>query len=299
MTDKTAPTDEEQFANAWKEGEAQRDATETEEDLIGDKPTVADPDESSAPVTDPPETTDVSLTAEQVKALAGEAAKYKQETMTWQGRAKKAKEEAERLEQAAQERQATLQAQTENVLTPEEQEELEQLNKDYPDSARQQALAAKRFKAEMLRTDLPKAVGEAQKPLMDRQAQQAKDLHTNTIAARHPDWAEVANSPTFQDWLDAQPYKLGVEYQRIRAQGKATEVVQLLDAFREAHPKQATVSTGTTNGKTTPPNNKRTTQLQASQMVRPRSAGAPAPKPDANDYAGGWEESRNHSRYKA
>lgn len=116
--------------------------------------------------------------------------------------------------------------------------------------AREEAKAA-REEAARLRAELTaKAAGAPEAPTADQpdalradvdalkfdQQQRVAHEHFRTIRGAHPDFESVAESAEFSKWLGAQPSVIRNAYSAVLQQGTAGEVVEMLDAYRAAHP---------------------------------------------------------------
>lgn len=73
-------------------------------------------------------------------------------------------------------------------------------------------------------------------PLKQHLAAQTAEAHFNTIHAKHPDLESVVESTEFNRWVDAQPSFVRDAYKGVLDKGTATQVVEMLDSYKAAHP---------------------------------------------------------------
>lgn len=215
----------------------------------------------------------------------------KEELKRWQGRTKKAKEEAEAEEARLaklREEQATALAQkaVDDEMTDEEKAELAEVLADYPQIAK--LIDVKLKKA--ISTEVPKVVNEHVDPVSKRVQASELEAHTSRIASKHADYVDVVNSDDFSQWLSrGVTYDEGKKFRQVIQQGSANQVIEMLDAFkgsRQPKPKQ----------NATDDSERRRQQLDAAATVRHRSVMPKHNRPvDQNDYDGAWNEATKRS----
>jgi hypothetical protein len=117
----------------------------------------------------------------------------------------------------------------------------------------------------------------------------AERAHFTAIAARHPDFRDVAQSPDFKAFLDGLPDDVRADAQNVAQGGTAEEVIDLLDVFKEtAGKKQAPAAAAQPSQEDT--GAAVDEDLQSMEGVR--SGGVRLPeKPAApkDDFEGAWE----------
>jgi hypothetical protein len=118
----------------------------------------------------------------------------------------------------------------------------------------------------------------------------AERAHFTAIAARHPDFRDVAQSPDFKAFLDGLPDDVRADAQNVAQGGTAEEVIDLLDVFKEtAGKKQAPAAAAQPSQEDT--GAAVDEDLQSMEGVR--SGGVRLPeKPAAprDDFEGAWAE---------
>jgi hypothetical protein len=73
-------------------------------------------------------------------------------------------------------------------------------------------------------------------PLQQQRAAEVTTSHFDQIIAKHPDLDSVVESKELQDWLKAQPSFARDAYVNVLQKGTATQVIELLDLFKQASP---------------------------------------------------------------
>ena len=76
-------------------------------------------------------------------------------------------------------------------------------------------------------------------PIQSKQVESAADAHFNAINSRHPDVESVVLSQEFANWVSTQPSVARPAIQAAIEQGSATEVIEVLDAYKLASGKKA------------------------------------------------------------
>lgn len=77
-------------------------------------------------------------------------------------------------------------------------------------------------------------VQEALSPLAKQSEEKAVESHYNAIYTAHPDADSVAESQELQNWIDSQPSFLRNAYSDVFNQGTATQIIEMLDQFKQA-----------------------------------------------------------------
>ena len=77
-------------------------------------------------------------------------------------------------------------------------------------------------------------------PIQSKQIESATDAHFDAINSRHPDVESVVLSQEFANWVNKQPSVARPAIQAAIEQGSATEVIEVLDAYKLASGKTAT-----------------------------------------------------------
>lgn len=78
------------------------------------------------------------------------------------------------------------------------------------------------------------AVSKALEPYQANQRDQAEESHFKTIYDAHPDTDSIVESKEMADWIGAQPGFARSGYEAVLKQGTASEVVEMLDAFKSS-----------------------------------------------------------------
>jgi chromosome segregation ATPase len=143
-----------------------------------------------------------------------------------QARMTKATQEAAELRRnvaVLQQTVADLQSQLAGAATRQDEvdEELSRLSEEYPDIA--QPLLKKLSRLE-------ETVTQYRTQMATDQSQATLQVHFDTIRKSHPDMDDVVVSDDFTGWLERQSQL----WQRVASEGSATEVVELLDRYKEA-----------------------------------------------------------------
>lgn len=76
-------------------------------------------------------------------------------------------------------------------------------------------------------------------PIQSKQVESVTDAHFNAINSRHPDVESVVLSQEFANWVSKQPSVARPAIQAAIEQGSATEVIEVLDAYKLASGKTA------------------------------------------------------------
>lgn len=78
------------------------------------------------------------------------------------------------------------------------------------------------------------ALAKALKPIEAQQQQDVAQAHFAAIFERHPDAESIAESKELADWIAAQPSFARAGLEAVLKQGTASEVVEMLDAFKSS-----------------------------------------------------------------
>ena len=73
-------------------------------------------------------------------------------------------------------------------------------------------------------------------PLQAQQAASATDEHFSAIAKAHPDAESVAQSAELESWVNSKPTFVRDVYKNVIGQGTASQVIELLNAFKAEKP---------------------------------------------------------------
>lgn len=82
-------------------------------------------------------------------------------------------------------------------------------------------------------------VDEALKPLQQREEVDARTAHFNAIEQAHPDFESVVESRELANWIDQQPSFAKQAIQQVMKAGTASDVIEMLDAFKASAGKSA------------------------------------------------------------
>jgi len=77
------------------------------------------------------------------------------------------------------------------------------------------------------------------KPVEVERQVAAQNAHLNTILTAHPDAISIAESQEFAAWKAKQPSFVRAAIEATQDKGSAAEMVDVLDSYRAAHPRQA------------------------------------------------------------
>jgi len=89
-------------------------------------------------------------------------------------------------------------------------------------------------KTAALTADLEARLAAVLAPLQEKQAESVIDEHFSTINKAHPDVESVVPSQEFNNWIDKQPSVVRGSLKNAIQQGTASEVIEVLDAYKEA-----------------------------------------------------------------
>lgn len=95
-----------------------------------------------------------------------------------------------------------------------------------------------------IKAEFDAKLASALEPIQRKEVESATDSHFSTIEAAHPDVESVVPSEQFGKWMQAQPSVVRTALQAAIDSGTATEVIEVLDAYKSSTGKPAV-----TNGK--------------------------------------------------
>jgi hypothetical protein len=157
------------------------------------------------------------------------------------------KEEAEKAQRTAAEREKVLQgleaakaADEETGGTQAQEDFLAGLNEEFPELAARLAPAI----SGMIKQGVAAAVAEIQgqlKPLQDAVVETEQDRHFNAIRGAHQDYDALMATTKVDDWIKTQPAILQPTYEAILAKGTATQVIELVDLYKKDNPTETAV----------------------------------------------------------
>jgi hypothetical protein len=211
-----------------------------------------------------------------------------QRTKSWEGRIRAANKRAEDAERAAKELQASRQKVAEEpspAPAPADDPDLKSFFEDYPElkapfnklvDIRGEQIARKIVQEEIQK--LTPQIAEIKSKFQET----ATAEHFGKIAAAHPDYAEVASSPEFDAWVQAQPSFVRDRYQEVVDAGSSEQVIELLSLYK-SHRKPASNSPGKQR-------QMKAAKAAALDAVPSSSGGIPGPGPDPSNFDAGWED---------
>jgi hypothetical protein len=110
------------------------------------------------------------------------------------------------------------------------------------------------------------------------------ERHVAAIAARHPDWRDIADSPALDAWIGVHPPILADRLREVADTGTAEEVSELLDRFKADLARERSQDLAARQ------ETRRQALAQTALAVRGRSGGPPMGRPDPSDFASAWSE---------
>lgn len=234
-----------------------------------------------------------------------------QRTKSWDGRLRKANQEAREARKAAEEAQAEvarLREENQSLRKAKsgsddgashvdpadsDDEKLKAFIDEFPDlHAPLQALIRKEAKAllgnenEDLKTKV-KSLEESEAERQARQQEEATQAHFNTIRESHPDYEQYIEDGSLDEWIATKPLLMQDTLTRVKDKGTASEVVEMFDLMKsdlgvekeESSPQNANEKPGDKQEK-----------LKSMVAVPGSSAGPPPAAPDKNDFDSAWKE---------
>lgn len=285
MPDQPEPVrdNEEDFDAAWNEATAPEGTPKQEAEPEAAPPPEADTEPDEQPVVEAESEPEATPTQEDVSRV-------KQELQTWQGRRKKAEQEAleweQRLEQAKQKTEPPPEQtqESQGYLSDEEREQLSQFREEYPSLGPAVELAAKEIVAKMFAEQLPNVVKTQVEPIREESRKTLEEMHFAQIAEAHNDYRDVLADERFKDWIDDLPHRDAVKWESVVNKGTAPEVIEMLTEHKRW------LGNGSQSSNNASASTHREAQLRAAEPVRARSGGPPPGKPDKDDFDAAWEE---------
>lgn len=142
--------------------------------------------------------------------------------------------------------------------------------------------------------EVSKTVEEIINDIVDTKAK----AHFETIASKHPDFSDIANSDGFAQWIEAMPEAEQAEAKRVATAGSAGEINQLLDGYKASMPAEqaaepaadmAAGMAGDAGGE--PMDLAGESEMDAAEGVRSTGMRLPQqPGAAEDDYLGAWNE---------
>lgn len=127
--------------------------------------------------------------------------------------------------------------------------------------------------AQLAAQEVQRQLGEALKPLQEKQVKDASESHYDAIYTAHPDADSIVESTELAEWMNAQPTFVRGAYEAVLANGTTQEVIELFDTFKKA--------TGVTSQK-----DQKADDVKAQAKAAIASAKAPVPS-SLSDLPGG------------
>ena len=159
--------------------------------------------------------------------------------------AKAAKEEVESLRNTLAEREALLESlkaakeQDAATGTTEATDSLrESVKEDFPEllelMEHSNASVVKELRAEM--AELKKQISADLAPVMKTTNDTIAEKHFGTIRDAHKDFDDIMAAPEIMEWVDKHPGPIKAAYMNIIEHGTAKDVIDMVTAFKDAHP---------------------------------------------------------------
>ena len=159
--------------------------------------------------------------------------------------AKAAKEEVESLRNTLAEREALLESlkaakeQDAATGTTEATDSLrESVKEDFPEllelMEHSNASVVKELRAEM--AELKKQISADLAPVMKTTNDTIAEKHFGTIRDAHKDFDDIMAAPEIMEWVDKHPGPIKAAYMNIIEHGTAKDVIDMVTAFKSAHP---------------------------------------------------------------
>jgi plasmid stabilization system protein ParE len=121
--------------------------------------------------------------------------------------------------------------------TKAQDEVLAQLNEDFPELAEKLGPVLKVMIEQGVKTTvgaLEAKVNELIKPLQTSVEESSADKHFNAIREAHSDFNDLMKGDTVDKWIETQPAFVRSRYAEVLEKGTASEVIELIGAFKEA-----------------------------------------------------------------
>ena len=203
---------------------------------------------------------------------------------------------------STQQTQAPAQGQPPAIYTPEEQAELADLQKDWPDLHRMFGLMARQLQVDTLNYAFSE-VGKVLTPLQESVSTYSTNDHLSAIYDAHADYDQVYQP--VMDWIEQQPGFIKTAYQNVVSQGTAEDVSQMIQRFKDetkwVAPAAGAQGAGASRPATPQQAASTPSQQQAGLSEAAKKAakamgavgtkrGAQAAAQDPNDFDGAWNE---------
>jgi hypothetical protein len=188
-----------------------------------------------------------------------------------------------------------------SVYSADEQAELADLQKEWPDLHRLFSLMARQLQVDTLNYAFSE-VGKVIQPLQESVTTYSTNEHTAAIYDAHTDYDAVYQP--CMEWIEKQPSFLKAAYQNVAKQGTAEEVITMVQQFKDATgwkaPAAGSKEIGGSRSSTpaaaaSAP--KQTTGLSEAAKKAAKAMGAVGTKrggqaaaQDPNDFDGAWDE---------
>ena len=188
------------------------------------------------------------------------------------------------------------------IYSAEEQAELAELQKDWPDLHRLFSLMARQLQVDTLNYAFSE-VGKAIQPLQESVSTYSTNDHMAAIYDAHSDYDQVYQP--VMEWIEQQPSFLKAAYQNVVKQGTAEDVSTMIQRFKDetkwVAPTQGAQGAGGTRPATpaaaasTPPQQQTGLSEAAKKAAKAMGAvgtkrSAAANAQDPNDFDGAWAE---------
>lgn len=111
---------------------------------------------------------------------------------------------------------------------------LEELRQEFPELAEKLAPAITKLVEQGVSATMAK-LDTLIKPLQENAVETAADKHFNAIRAAHSDFDALMEGDAVDKWIDKQPTFLRGRFQEVLQKGTASEVTELLNAYKEAN----------------------------------------------------------------
>jgi len=215
---------------------------------------------------------------------------------SWEGRLKKREEELKRREdelkleqEPATDETADDDGESVDEFEPEDGSEIAEVLGDFPELADPIAkIISKEVKkaTEAVRNEFQQQLDPVTQQLDESKAAAEAAIFENhfaTITEQHPDFSEIVESDALGNWIDNLPHREAVKYERVRDEGTAVEVVEMLSRLKLDRQKES---------KKDALNQRRNKQKQAGQVMPKHSSKVDDKKGkvDMNDFDAGFED---------
>lgn len=217
-----------------------------------------------------------------------------QRSNSWEGRINKAEQlAAESATELTKLKESKQEDTTKSDLTAEDEAKLEEFVKEFPELQAPIAALVRKEAGAMIASEVsPKLqhVEESVQATKETAASTAASTHMSTIKSAHLDFDNIAQGPDLTAWVNSLAGYIQEGAVRVMETGNATEVVQLINGFKESTFYKS--ETPTPKPEPTPKPKPDTKKDKASDLmaVESSSDGPPPGKPDPNDFDAAWDE---------